>query len=137
MASIHAAIRAGLENETLRPIIDKEMPLAEAAKAAGGGVVGKGGPAQPIQDGGTGFRGCLAAPPKVGLVGPLGHVLGPAGAVGSPRCGAALRAVGRLPAAGAQHSGWREAGGAPQTAGPLPRGRAGRRERRRPAQGGL
>ena len=33
LASMHAAIRAGLENGTLNPIIDHEMPLAEAAKA--------------------------------------------------------------------------------------------------------
>jgi NADPH2:quinone reductase len=32
-ASIHAAIYAGLENGTLRPVVGKEMPLAEAAKA--------------------------------------------------------------------------------------------------------
>jgi len=31
--SIHAAIRAGLENRTLNPIVDKEMPLSGAAKA--------------------------------------------------------------------------------------------------------
>ncbi len=33
LASIHAAIHAGLENETLRPIVGKEIPLAEAVKA--------------------------------------------------------------------------------------------------------
>jgi len=33
MASIHAALVAGLENGTLRPVIGKEFPLAEAAKA--------------------------------------------------------------------------------------------------------
>jgi len=33
MASIHAALVAGLENGTLRPVIDKEFPLAEAAQA--------------------------------------------------------------------------------------------------------
>ncbi len=31
--SIHAAIYAGLENETLRPVIGKELPLSEAAQA--------------------------------------------------------------------------------------------------------
>jgi NADPH:quinone reductase len=31
--SIHAALRAGLENGTLRPIVGREMPLADAAKA--------------------------------------------------------------------------------------------------------
>jgi NADPH2:quinone reductase len=33
LASIHAAIYAGLSNKTLRPIIDKELPLAQAARA--------------------------------------------------------------------------------------------------------
>ena len=33
MASIHAALVAGLENGTLRPVIRKEFPLAEAAQA--------------------------------------------------------------------------------------------------------
>jgi len=33
MASIHAGLVSGLENGTLRPVIGKEMPLAEAARA--------------------------------------------------------------------------------------------------------
>ncbi|MBZ5647378.1 MAG: NADPH:quinone reductase [Acidobacteriia bacterium] len=33
MASIHAALVAGLENGTLRPIVGQEIPLAEAARA--------------------------------------------------------------------------------------------------------
>ncbi len=33
LASIHAALCAGLENHTLRPVIGEEMPLADAAKA--------------------------------------------------------------------------------------------------------
>jgi NADPH:quinone reductase len=33
LQSIHAAIYAGLENETLRPVIGKELPLAEASQA--------------------------------------------------------------------------------------------------------
>ncbi len=33
MASIHAALSAGLENGTLRPVIGKELPLAQAAQA--------------------------------------------------------------------------------------------------------
>jgi NADPH2:quinone reductase len=32
-ASIHAALVAGLENGTLRPVVGKEMPLADAAHA--------------------------------------------------------------------------------------------------------
>ena len=33
LIQIHAAIRAGLENATLHPVIDEEIPLAEAARA--------------------------------------------------------------------------------------------------------
>jgi NADPH2:quinone reductase len=33
LASIHAALVAGLENGTLRPVVGKEFPLAEAAQA--------------------------------------------------------------------------------------------------------
>ena len=33
MASIHAALGAGFENGTLRPIVGKELPLSEAARA--------------------------------------------------------------------------------------------------------
>jgi NADPH2:quinone reductase len=32
-ASIHAALAAGLENGTLRPIVGQEMPLADAPRA--------------------------------------------------------------------------------------------------------
>jgi NADPH2:quinone reductase len=31
--SIHSALVAGLENKTLRPVINQEIPLAEAARA--------------------------------------------------------------------------------------------------------
>jgi NADPH2:quinone reductase len=33
LASIHAALVAGLENGTLRPVVGQEIPLAEAARA--------------------------------------------------------------------------------------------------------
>jgi NADPH:quinone reductase len=33
LASIHAALVAGLENETLNPVVAREMPLADAARA--------------------------------------------------------------------------------------------------------
>lgn len=33
LASIHAALGAGLENGTLRPVVSREMPLADAARA--------------------------------------------------------------------------------------------------------
>jgi NADPH2:quinone reductase len=33
MAEIHAALFAGMENGTLRPVVGKKLPLAEAARA--------------------------------------------------------------------------------------------------------
>ena len=33
IAHVHAALGAGLENGSLRPVVGKEFPLAEAAKA--------------------------------------------------------------------------------------------------------
>jgi NADPH2:quinone reductase len=33
LAGIHAALGAGLENGTLRPVVGRELPLADAAKA--------------------------------------------------------------------------------------------------------
>jgi len=45
LASIHAALVAGLENGTLLPVIGKEFPLVEAAQAHGAvmepGALGK------------------------------------------------------------------------------------------------
>jgi NADPH2:quinone reductase len=32
-ADIHAGLMAGLQNDTLRPVVGKELPLAEAARA--------------------------------------------------------------------------------------------------------
>jgi NADPH2:quinone reductase len=33
LTSMHAAFAAGLENGTLRPVVSRELPLAEAATA--------------------------------------------------------------------------------------------------------
>jgi NADPH:quinone reductase len=33
LAGIHAALVAGLENGTLKPVVGRELPLAEAARA--------------------------------------------------------------------------------------------------------
>ena len=32
-AAIHAAVAAGLENGSLKPVVDRQLPLAEAAEA--------------------------------------------------------------------------------------------------------
>jgi large subunit ribosomal protein L1 len=70
--------------------------LAEAAKAAGADVVGQEDLAQKIKDGWTEFDVCIATPDMMGLVGPLGKVLGPRGLMPSPRAGTVTPDVSRV-----------------------------------------
>jgi large subunit ribosomal protein L1 len=72
---------------TQRVAVFAKGDLAEAAKAAGADVVGQEDLAQKIKDGWTEFDVCIAAPDMMGLVGPLGKVLGPRGLMPSPRAG--------------------------------------------------
>ena len=52
--------------------------------------------AQKIKDGWTEFDVCIAAPDMMGLVGPLGKVLGPRGLMPSPRAGTVTPDVARV-----------------------------------------
>jgi large subunit ribosomal protein L1 len=73
--------------KTLRVVVFAKGDLAEAAKAAGADEVGGEDLAKKIKDGWTDFDVCIAAPDMMGLVGPLGRVLGPRGLMPSPRAG--------------------------------------------------
>ncbi len=69
--------------------------LAEQAKAAGAVEVGAEEMAKKIKDGWTEFDVCIAAPDMMGLVGPLGRVLGPRGLMPSPRAGTVTQEIGK------------------------------------------
>jgi large subunit ribosomal protein L1 len=70
-----------------RVVVFAKGNLAEDAKAAGAEEVGGEELAKKIKDGWTDFDVCIAAPDMMGLVGPLGKVLGPRGLMPSPRAG--------------------------------------------------
>jgi large subunit ribosomal protein L1 len=70
-----------------RVVVFAKGNLADDAKAAGAEEVGAEELAKKIKEGWTDFDVCIAAPDMMGLVGPLGKVLGPRGLMPSPRAG--------------------------------------------------
>jgi large subunit ribosomal protein L1 len=81
---------------TQRVAVFAKGDLAAAATEAGADVVGQEDLAQKIKDGWTEFDVCIAAPDMMGLVGPLGKVLGPRGLMPSPRAGTVTPDVARV-----------------------------------------
>src|SRR5438105_10337093 len=88
-------LRHGI-GRTQRVAVFAKGDLAEVAKAAGADVVGQDDLAQKIKDGWTEFDVCIATPDMMGLVGPLGKVLGPRGLMPSPRAGTVTADVSRV-----------------------------------------
>ncbi len=82
--------------KTQRVAVFAKGDLAIAATAAGADFVGQEELAQKIKDGWTDFDVCIAAPDMMGLVGPLGRVLGPRGLMPSPRAGTVTADVSRV-----------------------------------------
>lgn len=73
--------------KSLRVIVFAKGDMVEQAKAAGADEVGGEELAKKIKDGWTDFDTCIAAPDMMGIVGPLGKVLGPRGLMPSPKAG--------------------------------------------------
>ncbi len=73
--------------KTQRVVVFAKGDAATAAQSAGADLVGQQDLAKKIQDGWMDFDVCIAAPDMMGLVGPLGRVLGPRGLMPSPRAG--------------------------------------------------
>jgi len=82
--------------KTQRVLVFAKGDLAAAATAAGADYVGQEDLAAKVKDGWTDFDVCIAAPDMMGLVGPLGRVLGPRGLMPSPRAGTVTPDVAKV-----------------------------------------
>jgi len=82
--------------KTQRVVVFAKGDAAKAAEEAGADEVGQDDLAKKIKDGYTDFDVCIASPDMMGLVGPLGRVLGPRGLMPSPRAGTVTPDVGRV-----------------------------------------
>ncbi|KAA1258872.1 50S ribosomal protein L1 [Rubripirellula obstinata] len=79
-----------------RVVVFAKGDAAKAAEEAGADEVGQEDLAKKIKDGWTDFDVCIAAPDMMGLVGPLGRVLGPRGLMPSPRAGTVTPDVAKV-----------------------------------------
>ena len=73
--------------KSVRVAVFAQGENAEKARAAGADIVGADDLAQKIKGGTMDFDVALATPDMMGVVGPLGRVLGPRGLMPSPRSG--------------------------------------------------
>ena len=73
--------------KTVRVAVFAQGENAEKAREAGADIVGADDLAQQVKNGIMDFDVALATPDVMGLVGPLGRVLGPRGLMPSPRSG--------------------------------------------------
>ena len=76
--------------KTLRVVVFAKGDKAEEARAAGAEDLAK-----KIKEGWTEFDACIASPDMMGLVGPLGRVLGPRGLMPSPRAGTVTNEISK------------------------------------------
>ena len=82
--------------KTLRICVIAKGDKADEAKTAGADTVGDAELVTKIKDGWTDFDVCIATPDMMGLVGPLGKVLGPRGLMPSPRAGTVTMDVAKI-----------------------------------------
>lgn len=73
--------------KTVRVAVFAQGDNAEKARAAGADIVGGDDLAQQVKAGTMDFDVALATPDMMGVVGPLGRILGPRGLMPSPRSG--------------------------------------------------
>lgn len=76
-----------------RVVVFAQGEKVALAQAAGADVVGAKELADRIKDGWLDFDVCIATPDMMGIVGPLGRVLGPRGLMPSPRAGTVTQDV--------------------------------------------
>ena len=81
---------------TQRVVVFAKGDMAKTALDAGADEVGQEDLAEKIKGGWTDFDACIAAPDMMGLVGPLGRVLGPRGLMPSPRAGTVTPDVAKV-----------------------------------------
>ncbi|MGQ9574106.1 MAG: 50S ribosomal protein L1 [Thermoguttaceae bacterium] len=81
--------------KTLRVIVFAKGDKVDEARQAGADEVGGTELAEKIKSGWTDFDVCIAAPDMMGVVGPLGKILGPRGLMPSPRAGTVTLEIGR------------------------------------------
>jgi len=79
-----------------RVVVFAKGDLAKVAEAAGADTVGAEDLAKRIKEGWVDFDVCIATPDMMGMVGPLGKVLGPRGLMPSPRAGTVTADVDRV-----------------------------------------
>jgi large subunit ribosomal protein L1 len=79
-----------------RVVVFARGDQAKVAEEAGADVVGAEELSKKIKDGFLDFDVCIATPDMMGLVGPLGKVLGPRGLMPSPRAGTVTTDVARV-----------------------------------------